>query len=339
MFQTEVYQPSYPPQHKIGVLLLNLGSPEQATAQAVKPYLKQFLSDKRVIELPSLLWQPILRGPILTFRPKESAQKYQRVWLKEGSPLTVYTQKQSTLLQTQFDPEKVIVDFAMSYGMPSVEHVMQKMKAQGVTQLLVFPLYPQYAGSSTAAALDGVFRVLMKQRNMLPVRTVTRFYDHPLYIQTIANNIRAFWQQHGKGDRLMMSFHGVPLQTIEKGDPYFDECHYSARLIAQALNLTEEDYIVSFQSRFGKAKWVEPSTQNLLVELPKKGITKLDVICPGFVSDCLETLEEIAIDGKELFTHAGGTQYHYIPCPNEQPEWVEVLKTITLKELQGWLEQ
>ncbi len=313
---------------QLGVLLLNLGSPDAPEKQAVRRYLNQFLSDKRVVELPACQWQPILKGIILPTRSGKSAQKYQKIWSTNGAPLLAYTEAQAQLLQEAVNDDSIIVDFAMTYGQPDIKSVTQKLKAQGVTRLLVLPLYPQYAASSSGAALDALFRVLMKQRNMLAVTTISRFFDHPAYIRTVAHNIRQHWAQNGRAQHLLMSFHGVPAAHTSQGDPYFDECHHSARLIATALELTESDYTVCFQSRFGKGQWTTPNTQTVLTELPRQGIRTLDIVCPGFVADCLETLEEIAITGKARFLAAGGTSCHYIPCPNAQSHWIAALQEI-----------
>ncbi|UOO81401.1 ferrochelatase [Uruburuella testudinis] len=325
----------FTPQNRSAVLLLNLGTPEAPTAQAVRPYLHDFLSDPRVVELPKLLWQPILRGLVLTFRPKKSAHGYQKVWLPEGSPLAVFTERQAAALAKAL-PD-VAVCHAMTYGEPAVKRIIAELKAQGINQLLVLPLYPQYAASSTGAALDKVFEVLLQQRNQMSIRTITRFYNDAGYIAAMKQQIEAYWAEHGRGDKLMLSFHGIPQANEDKGDPYSYECRQTATLLAAALGLSENDYIVSFQSRFGKAKWIEPSTQTLFDELPKQGITKLDVFCPGFVSDCLETMEEIAITGREQFHAAGGTQYHYIPCLNTNEAWLEALTSLARQHLQGWM--
>lgn len=321
-------------QQKTAVLLLNLGTPEAPTAEAVRPYLRDFLSDKRVVELPGLLWQPILRGLVLTLRPQKSAHGYQKAWLPEGSPLAIYTQKQAELLAENLP--NVIVRHAMTYGSPSATQVLSELKAQGVTQVLTIPLYPQYAASSTGAALDKIFEVLLKQRNQISLRTVSRFYDNAHYIDAMKQQVEAFWSHHGRGEKLMLSFHGIPQKNHDQGDPYLHECHQTAELLADALSLTKSDYIVSFQSQFGKAKWIGPSTQNLFDELPKQGITKLDVFCPGFISDCLETMEEIAIAGREQFHAAGGQQYQYIPCLNTHPAWINALTNIAKQNIQGW---
>ncbi|KPN73480.1 ferrochelatase [Neisseria sp. 74A18] len=321
-------------QEKTAVLLLNLGTPEAPTAAAVRPYLRDFLSDQRVVELPKLVWQPILRGLVLTLRPKKSAHAYEKVWLPEGSPLAVYTEKQAELVAEQIP--NITVRHAMTYGSPNAASVLAELKAQGITRVLAIPLYPQYAASSTGAALDKIFETLLKQRNQISIRTVSRFYSDSGYIDAMKQQIQAFWAHHGRGEKLMLSFHGIPQKNSDEGDPYAYECQKTAELLADALSLEKDDYIVSFQSQFGKAKWIGPSTQDLFDELPKQGITKLDVFCPGFVSDCLETMEEIAIAGREQFHEAGGKQYQYIPCLNTHPAWIDALSNIVKQNIQGW---
>lgn len=326
---------SYTHQNRTAVLLLNLGTPDAPTAEAVRPYLRDFLSDRRVVELPKMLWQPVLRGLVLTLRPKKSAHAYAKIWFDEGSPLSVYTQRQAAALG-ELLPE-VTVRHAMTYGNPGIADVLADLKAQGVGRLLVVPLYPQYAASSTGAALDKVFGQLLKQRNQMDMRTVSRFYDDAGYIGAMKQHIEAYWAEHGRGEKLMLSFHGIPQKNHDDGDPYPDECRHTARLLAQALGLTEQEYVVSFQSQFGKAKWVKPGTQALLDGLPKQGVTKLDVFCPGFVADCLETMEEIALMGREQFHAAGGREYRYIPCLNDRPEWVGALADLVRRNLHGWI--
>lgn len=333
-FRTEPAVP-FSEQNRTAVLLLNLGTPEAPTAQAVRPYLRDFLSDQRVVELPKAVWQPVLYGAVLTLRPGKSAHGYEKIWFPEGSPLAVYTERLTAALQEKL-PD-VLVRHAMTYGQPDIGGTIDTLKAEGVSQLLVLPLYPQYAGSSTGAALDKVLSVLYRQRNMMSVRTVTRFYNDAGYIQSLARQIRSHWSEQGRGNKLMFSFHGIPQAACDKGDSYFYECSETVRLLARELELKEGEYVMSFQSRFGSAKWLGPSTQDLLVELPKKQKTaKLDVVCPGFVGDCLETMEEIAIAGREKFYEAGGEQFHYIPCLNTNPDWVEALAALGRKHLQGW---
>lgn len=325
----------YTEQNRTAVLLLNLGTPDAPTAQAVKPYLLDFLSDQRVVELPKLLWQPILRGLILTLRPKKSAHAYEKIWFKDGSPLLVYTARQAETLGKLL-PD-ITVSYAMTYGNPGVDDVLAELKSQGIGNLLVVPLYPQYAASSTGAALDKVFLQLLRQRNQLSIRTVSRFYEDAGYIEAMKKHIQAYWTEHGRGEKLMLSFHGIPQKQYDEGDPYPDECRHTAKLLAEALGLTEQEYIVSFQSQFGKAKWVKPSTQVLFDELPKQGITKLDVFCPGFMADCLETMEEIALMGREQFHAAGGKEYRYIPCLNDGAEWIGALADLVRRNLHGWV--
>lgn len=322
---------------KTGVLLINLGTPAAPTAAAVRPYLRSFLSDRRIVDLPALLWQPLLRGVILPLRAKKSAANYAKVWFKEGSPLEVFTRRQCEGLQSRL-PEDVAVAYAMSYSEPSIPSAIEALKAQGVGRLIALPLYPQYAGSSSAAALDQVHDALKRQRNQMSLRTVSRFYDHPAYIGAQAAQIRNYRAQHGSGGKLLFSFHGIPLRHERNGDPYQSECRHSARLIAAELGLGEQDYEVCFQSRFGPAKWLEPNTQQLIKQLAKKNAGgRIDIACPGFVADCLETMEEIAISGRELFHAAGGSDYHYIPCLNDNPDWLDALAQIVRENGAGWL--
>ncbi len=322
---------------KTGVLLINLGTPAAPTAAAVRPYLRSFLSDRRIVDLPALLWQPLLRGVILPLRAKKSAANYAKVWFKEGSPLEVFTRRQCEGLQSRL-PEDVAVAYAMSYSEPSIPSAIEALKAQGVGRLIVLPLYPQYAGSSSAAALDQVHDALKRQRNQMSLRTVSRFYDHPAYIGAQAAQIRNYRAQHGSGGKLLFSFHGIPLRHERNGDPYQSECRHSARLIAAELGLGEQDYEVCFQSRFGPAKWLEPNTQQLIKQLAKKNAGgRIDIACPGFVADCLETMEEIAIMGREQFYAAGGKEYRYIPCLNDSADWIAALAQLSRANLQGWI--
>jgi ferrochelatase len=328
---------------KTAVLLINLGTPEAPTPQAVKPYLREFLGDPRVVEIPRAIWWFILNGIILNTRPKKSAAKYASIWMPEGSPLKVHTERQTQLLQASLR-EKIkevplAVEYAMRYGNPSIPNVLAKLKAQNCQRILLVPLYPQYAASATATALDAAFAELLKSRNMPAVRSIKHFHDDAAYIKATAQNIRDYWILHGRPDKLVMSFHGVPRYTLDKGDPYHCECMKSGRLIAEELGLNKEQYTVSFQSRFGKAEWIKPYTTATLKELGRLHTKRVDVVCPGFVADCLETLEEIAQEGKEDFQHAGGGEYHYIPCLNERPDWIQALADLVLDNLHGWLEE
>jgi protoporphyrin/coproporphyrin ferrochelatase len=327
---------------KTGILLVNLGTPDAPTAQAVRPYLKEFLSDSRVVEIPKPIWWLILNGIILNIRPKKSAAKYASVWMKEGSPLRVYTAKQATLLQgylSQRTKAPFAVEYAMSYGNPSIISVMQKLKAQNCTRILVVPLYPQYAASATATVFDRVFAAVQTMRVTPALRTIKHFHDDAGYIKSLAANINEYWMKNGRPDKLVMSFHGVPQYTLDKGDMYHCECHKTGRLLAEALGLKREQYTVSFQSRFGKAEWIKPYTTATLLELGKQKTKRVDVVCPGFVADCLETLEEIAMEGKEDFQHAGGGEYNYIPCLNDRDDWMHALTDLVLDNLQGWLKE
>lgn len=325
---------------KTGILLVNLGTPDAPTAQAVRPYLKEFLSDPRVVEIPKPIWWLILNGIILNVRPKKSAEKYASIWMKEGSPLRVHTEKQAALLEGYLDERTkapFVVDYAMSYGNPSIASVMQKLKAQNCTRILVVPMYPQYAASSTATVFDRVFAAVQSMRNTPAIRTIKHFHDDAGYIKALAANVNEYWMKHGRPEKLVMSFHGVPQFSLDKGDPYHCECLKTGRLLAEQLGLKPEQYKVSFQSRFGKAEWVKPYTMTTLQELGKQNIKRVDVVCPGFVADCLETLEEIAMEGKEEFQHAGGGEYHYIPCLNERNDWMYALTDLVMDNLQGWL--
>ncbi len=328
-------------QLKVGILLANLGTPDAPTAKALRPYLRQFLSDRRIVEIPRLIWWLILNCIILVVRPRKSAEKYASVWTKEGSPLLMHAQKQATLLRGflgQKIKSPVAVELGMSYGNPSMASAIEKLKAQHCDRILVFPLYPQYAASSTASALDAVWRVLLKTRNMPAIRTIKHYHDHPAYIAALAQSVREHWRINGgKPSKLVMSFHGVPKFHLMNGDPYHCECYKTARLLAEALELSKDEYMVAFQSRFGKQEWLKPYLANTLEDLGKAQTKRIDVICPGFSSDCLETLEEIAMEGKHIFQSHGGGEYHYIPALNENEAWIHAMSTIALENLQGWV--
>ncbi len=325
---------------KTGILLINLGTPDEPTTPAVRRYLKEFLGDSRVVEIPKPIWWLILNGIILNVRPKKSAEKYASVWMKEGSPLRVYTEKQAALLQGYLGERSkadFVVEYAMRYGNPSIPDVLRKLKAQNCQRILVVPMYPQYAASTTATATDIVFRELQQMRNTPAIRTIKHYHDDAGYIKALAQNINDYWMKNGRPEKLLMSFHGLPKYTLEKGDPYHCECLKTGRLLAEQLGLSKDQYAVSFQSRFGKAEWLQPYTTATLKELGAKKTARVDVVCPGFVADCLETLEEIAQEGKEDFQHAGGSEYHYIPCLNDRNDWMHALTDLVLENLHGWL--
>jgi ferrochelatase len=290
------------------------------------------------VEIPKLVWWPILHGIILRTRPKKSAAKYASVWLPEGSPLKVWTEKQATLLRGYLGERghQVTVRYAMRYGNPSVASVLDELKVQGVARVLVLPAYPQYSGTTTASVIDAVTAWSQPVRSLPELRFVNRYHDDPGYIKALARTIRAHWAAHGQGDHLVMSFHGVPERTLHLGDPYHCECRKTARLLAEQLGLAPERYTLTFQSRFGKAKWLEPYTEPTLLAMAKKGLKNVDVVCPGFTSDCLETLEEINMEVREAFLHAGGEEFHYIPCLNDSNHWITALSRIAQQHLMGW---
>ncbi|WP_153108902.1 ferrochelatase [Propionivibrio limicola] len=326
---------------KTGVLLINLGTPDEPTTPAVRRYLKEFLADPRVVEIPKLLWWPILNGIILNLRPARSAKKYASVWMPEGSPLKVHTERQTKLLRGYLgaDGESLVVDYAMRYGSPSIPAVLDRLKASGCTRILLLPLYPQYSASTTATAFDAAFGWMRTARSQPEIRTVRSFADDPGYIAALAASVRSFWQTNGRpepGSRLLMSFHGIPRFAIDKGDTYRDECVRTGRCLAEALNLNDGDYQICYQSRFGRAEWLQPYTAQTLQQLPGQGIRHVDILCPGFPADCLETLEEIAIEGKTTFLGAGGKSYRYIPCLNENDAWIRALSGLIQKHLNGW---
>ncbi len=326
---------------KTAVLLINLGTPEAPTAPAVRRYLKEFLSDPRVVEIPRAVWWLILNGIILNTRPAKSAEKYALIWTPEGSPLKVHTQRQSVLLRGFLGAagHQLVVDFAMRYGQPSIPETLSRLKAEGCTRILLLPLYPQYSSSTTASAFDIAFEWAASTRNQPAIRTLRSFADHPGYIEALANSVRQHWMTDGHpatSYRLIMSFHGVPRYTLDKGDPYHCECHKTARLLAEALNLGAQEYQVCFQSRFGRAEWLKPYTASTLANLGQQGIHRVDVVCPGFPADCLETLEEIAMEGKAEFIRAGGKDFRYIPCLNERDDWIHALADLSRTHLQGW---
>ena len=326
---------------RTAVVLVNLGTPDEPTAPALRRYLREFLSDRRVVEIPRLVWWPILHGIILNTRPAKSAAKYATVWTTEGSPLAVWTARQTTLLQGYLGerglrPPQLLVRHAMRYGNPSVASVLDELKAQNATRILILPLYPQYAAATTASVNDAVMAWAMQQRRQPELRFVQRYHDDAGYIHALVQRVRSHWQTNGRGDKLVLSFHGVPERSLLLGDPYHCECHKTARLLAEGLGLKEDEWLVTFQSRFGKAKWLEPYTEPTLVALARQGVTRVDVMCPGFTSDCLETLEEIAQEARDAFLGAGGRGFEYIPALNDQHEWIAALAGVAMQHLQGW---
>lgn len=332
------------PVHKHGqprrtaVLLVNLGTPDAPTPKAVRAYLKQFLWDRRVVEIPRALWWLILHGLILPLRSSKSAAKYAAIWGKDGSPLQVHTKKQAALLRGYLGERghEVRVAYAMRYGSPSLPDVLEQLQQEACERLLVLPLYPQYSGTTTASVYDAVFAHYAGQRNVPELRFVKQYHDYRGYIEALRQSVLAYWQSHGRPDKLVMSFHGVPKRTLDLGDPYHCACHKTARLLALQLGLKPEQYAVTFQSRFGKAEWLQPYTAPTVQKLGAEGLRRVDVICPGFAADCLETLEEIEIEVKQAFLTAGGKEFHYIPCLNESAPWLHALAALTEQHMTGW---
>ena len=324
-----------------GILLVNLGTPEAPTAPAVRRYLRQFLSDPRVVEIPRAIWLPILYGVVLTTRPMKSARKYASIWSPEGSPLMVHTREQARLLRRRFEsPSRppVTVDFAMRYGEPSIRSTLSRLNSKGCERILIIPMYPQYAASTTASVQDEVSRFGQHVRNVPEIRVVKHFSDDPGYVASLANLVQDYWRKSGRPEKLIMSFHGLPRYAIERGDPYRDECETAARLLARELALTDEQWQIAFQSRFGRTEWIGPYTASTLADCGRRGLRRVDVVCPGFVADCLETLEEIGIEGKAIFHASGGREFHLLPCLNERDDWIGALEAIARQNLVGWID-
>jgi ferrochelatase len=323
---------------RTAVVLVNLGTPDAPTRPAVRRYLKEFLSDPRVVEIPRLVWWCILHLIILPFRSGKSAAKYASIWTAEGSPLKVHTQKQAMLLRGLLGERGhagLTVKMAMRYGSPSLPEVLDQLKAEHCERVLVLPAYPQYSGTTTGSINDAVFAHYAQVRNVPELRMVKHYHDQDAYIGALADSVEAHWEINGRA-KLLMSFHGVPKRTLLLGDPYHCECYKTARLLATRLRLRPEDYVVTFQSRFGKAEWLQPYTAPTLVKMAQQGLERVDVICPGFTSDCLETLEEISMEARHDFLAAGGKQFHYIACLNEQPSWIAALAELAEQHMIGW---
>lgn len=321
---------------QIGVLLINLGTPDAPDAGSVRRYLAEFLSDPRVVEIPRLLWQPILRGPILMTRPRKSARAYAQVWMKEGSPLAVYTREAAEGLRDRLGPQ-VIVDWAMRYGNPSIPQRLKAMIAAGCDRVLLAPLYPQYCAATTAAAMDAAFGALTAMRSQPAIRTLPPYYDDPAYIVALRDSTeRQLAALDFRPDLLIASFHGMPERTRKLGDPYYRQCLRTAELLGDALG---REVRVTFQSRFGRAKWLGPATDETLKALPGQGVRNVAVLTPGFAADCLETLEEIAIRGKEEFLGCGGNNYVHLNCLNGSHEAMMLYQFLMVRELAGWLDK
>jgi len=322
-----------------GVLLVNLGTPDAPTSSAVRRFLKPFLSDPRVVEYPRLLWWLILNGIILRIRPSRSAKAYREIWTDEGSPLMLFSQAIADGVRARLEqaaPDTYRVELAMTYGEPSISSAIDKLQAAGARRLLVLPLYPQYSGTTTASVFDNVSKKLQTMRWVPEARFINQYHDEPGYIAALAASIREHWEQNGKGDHLLFSFHGVPQYTLMGGAPYHCQCQKTGRLLADALGLGENDWTLSFQSRVGREEWLRPYTDETVTELGKQGTKRLDVACPGFSTDCLETLEEIAMQNAEFFTEAGGESLHYIPALNARDDHIALLGSLVERHTAGW---
>jgi protoporphyrin/coproporphyrin ferrochelatase len=324
---------------RTGVLLVNLGTPEEPTAKGLRPYLRQFLSDPRVIEWPAWLWKPILNGIVLQVRPKKSARLYASIWTEKGSPLLVYSQSIAEQLRAALTPawgDNIQVELAMRYGNPAIKEKLEKMRQNNVRRILVLPLFPQFSATTTATIFDALFAELKRWRWSAELRTITSYHDHPLYIQGMVNSIQRYWAEHGRSPKLLYSFHGIPQSYFAKGDPYHCFCHKTARLVSEQLGLKRDEYEVCFQSRFGPEEWLQPYTDKTLEAWAHDGLERVDTICPGFAVDCLETLEEMAEQNRELFLEAGGQEYHYIPCLNDTADQMALMTDLVNTHLQGW---
>ncbi len=323
----------------VGVLVTNLGTPAAPTSEALRRYLGEFLWDSRVVEMPRWAWWVILNGLVLPFRPKRSAKNYLRIWENEGSPLLLTAQKQAAALQTYLNdqfPGPVVTALGMRYGDPSIESALEQLRDANVRRVLVFPLYPQYSAATGASTFDAVAAVFNRWRWVPEMRMITQYHDDAGYIGALASSIRQHWKRHGRGERLLMSFHGMPKRTLLAGDPYYCQCQKTARLVAERLELKGEEWQVSFQSRFGREEWLHPYTDKTLKAWAKGGLKRVDVISPGFSADCVETLEELDLENREVFIGAGGDEYFYIPALNDGDEHIRALGELILRHTQGW---
>ncbi|MEM8844065.1 MAG: ferrochelatase [Pseudomonadota bacterium] len=324
---------------RVGLLVTNLGTPEAPTAPALRKYLAEFLWDPRVVEYPRPLWWLILNLIILRIRPKRSAETYAKIWTKEGSPLMAHTKALVASVKqhfTQQQLEHIEVEFAMRYGQPSISSALHKLHEKNVTKLVVMPLYPQYSGSTTGSTFDAVAKVFEKLRWVPELRFVQHYADDPVYIDACSQQIKNYWASHQQSDKLIFSFHGLPKRFLLSGDPYHCQCHKTARLIADNLGLSDSQWQLTFQSRFGREEWLKPYTDKTLEKLPAEGVTSIDIFCPGFSADCVETLEEIDMLNREIFMDAGGQQFQYIPALNAEPAHIQAVTQLALRNMQGW---
>lgn len=347
------HTPGHSPGHSPGraercaVLLCNLGTPDAPTAPAVRRYLAQFLRDPRVVEIPRLLWLPILHGLVLRTQPARSAARYQSIWSAAGSPLALWSARQARLLHDALGPAgidcagaqgtgTVLVRHAMRYGQPSIAGALDALRSQGATRILIVALYPQYSACTTASVFDAVSAWATRTRDLPELRFVRHYHDHPAYIDALAQTIDAHWRAHGRPDQLLLSYHGLPERSLRLGDPYHGQTLRTAHLLAARLGLSADRYRISYQSRFGRAAWIAPYTRETLEALARAGQRRVDVVCPGFASDCLETLHEVDIELRAAFMQAGGREFHYIACLNDSPAWIAALRTLVQQHLAGW---
>ena len=341
-------QPSQKFQHdkaeKIGVLLVNLGSPEAPDAKSIRHFLNEFLSDQRVIEMPKFLWQIILNCFILPFRPAKLVPLYQSIWTKDGSPLVSIAKKQLEKLENYYLEQartkgvesNLSFSLAMCYGQPDIPSALKELTSNNARKILVFPTYVQYSATTTAAIFDAITTELQQWRWVPELRFINQYHEHESYIQALADSVHTYWQSNNRGQKLIMSFHGLPKVYLTKGDPYFCQCHKTARLLAEKLELKNSQWTITFQSRFGKQEWLKPYTSETLADLPAQGVDSVDIICPGFSIDCLETLEEIAVENRDVFLNSGGKNYHYIPALNDTTPQIKMLASLIEQHTQGW---
>ncbi|GAB1260075.1 ferrochelatase [Aurantivibrio plasticivorans] len=338
-YQSQAYTHSQ--SKKVGVLITNLGTPNAPTKSALRDYLKEFLSDPRVVEVPRLIWWCILNLIILNIRPAKSAEAYKRVWTDKGSPLAQITQAQCKAIAKDITDEwgsQVVVEWAMRYGTPSISGQLQKLFDQGVEKLVVLPLYPQYSAATTGSTFDAIAEDFQQRRWLPELRFINQYGDHQGYVEALVRSIQAHWDKFGRAEKLIFSYHGVPLRYLHQGDPYHCQCLKTTRLVAEALGIKENEYMTTFQSRFGKEEWLQPYTDKTLEALPQSGVHSVQIICPGFSADCLETIDEIGFENKEVFIHAGGERYEYIPALNDSDTHIRFLSGLLKQQLVDWIQ-
>ena len=323
---------------KIGVLITNLGTPDAPNKKELKVYLNQFLSDPRVIELPKILWQIILKLVILQIRPSKSAEAYKQIWTDKGSPLLDIANRQLNKIQSSFSSknENIVFEVGMRYGNPSIPDALLKLQKKQVRRLLVLPMYPQYCAATTGSTFDEVTNVLQKWRWIPEMRFINQYFEEKNYIEALSNSIKSFWKKTSKPQKIIFSYHGIPKRYLTNGDPYHCFCLKTTRLVKENMGLSDDEIMTTFQSRFGREEWLKPYTSETLKELPKQGIKNIHIISPGFSSDCLETLEELEEENKEYFMESGGENYHYIPCLNDHDDHIDVFVNLIKKHIQGW---